>query len=120
MAQFAIEIADADVARVLDAVAANYGRPTQIENPDYDTDATIANPDYDPDVDVLENPDNTPTIPDPNQIQIIDNPESLAQFANRAVRQFLAENVAGYEIQAAKEAAAASADTSIDISDPLG
>jgi hypothetical protein len=118
MAQFAIEIADVDVARVLNAVAANYGRPTQIENPDYDSSATIANPDYDPNV--PESPDNTPTIPDPNQVPAIDNPESLAQFANRAVRQFLAENVAAHEIRAVKEAAAESADTSIDISDPLG
>ena len=36
MAQFAVEIADADVSRVLDAVAANYNRPEQVENPDFD------------------------------------------------------------------------------------
>jgi len=94
MAQFAIEIADADVARVLGAVAANYNRPEKVANPAYDPNA--AEP-----VD-----------------ELIDNPETVPQFANRIVRQFLAEHVTAYEIRTAKEAAAAAADTSVDISDP--
>ena len=94
MAQFAIEIADEDVSRVLGAVAANYNRPLTIMNPDYDPNAEVP-------VD-----------------EFIDNPETLPQFANRIVRQFLTEHVAAHEIQAAKEAAAAAANTSVNISDP--
>jgi len=116
MAQFSIEIADEDVSRVLGAVAANYNRPEQIPNPAYDPEATIANPDYDPNE--LESPSNPSTIPDPNQVQFIDNPETIPQFVNRVVRQFLADHVNAYEIRIAKENAAASADTSVTISDP--
>ena len=95
----------------------NYGMPTHVDNPDYDSSATIANPDYDPNV--PESPDNTPTIPDPIQVPLIDNPETISQFANKIVRQFLADNVTSHEINAAKQAAALNADTSVDISDPL-
>jgi|TARA_R110000851_G_scaffold307931_1_gene466648 hypothetical protein len=94
MAQFAIEIADEDVARVLGAVAANYNRPEKVANPDYDPNA--------------ENPVD----------ELIDNPETLPQFANRIVRQFLAEHVTSYEVRSAKEAAAAAADTAVNIFDP--
>mgnify|MGYP003110647876 CR=1 FL=1 len=116
MAQFSIEIADQDVDRVLGAVAANYKRPEKVGNPDYDPSATIPNPDYDPNQE--EGLDNPATIPDPNQQTTIDNPETIPQFVNRIVRQFLAENVAAHEINLAKEAAAAAADTTVEISDP--
>tara|TARA_B110001454_G_scaffold170965_1_gene161562 strand:- start:56 stop:412 length:357 start_codon:yes stop_codon:yes gene_type:complete len=116
MAQFAIEIADEDVSRVLGAIAANYNRPVTVMNPAYDPNVTIANPNYDPSEE--ETPSNPSIIPDPNQIEFIDNPETLPQFANRIVRQFLAEHVAAHEIKAAKEAAAAAANTSVNIFDP--
>ena len=117
MAQFSIEIADADVNRVLGSVAANYGRPDKIPNPDYDHDATVPNPDYDPSIpeDAITNPS---VIPDTSVPESIDNPETIPQFVNRIVREFLAENVKAYEIRVAKEAAAAAADTNVDISDP--
>ena len=94
MAQFAIEIDDADVGRVLTAIAVNYGRPAQVPNPDFDPDAEVL-------VD-----------------EMIDNPETMAQFANRIVRQFLSEHVAAYELNAARQAAVDSANTSVNINDP--
>ena len=35
MAIFQLEIADADVQRVFDAICSNYSRPSSIVNPDY-------------------------------------------------------------------------------------
>jgi ABC-type nitrate/sulfonate/bicarbonate transport system substrate-binding protein len=84
MAEFKIEIADADVGRVLTAVASNYNRPEKV-------------------------------IIDEEEV---DNPETVAQFANRMVREFLSENVKAYEIRLAKEQAANSVDTSVTINDP--
>ena len=94
MAQFAIEIDDADVGRVLTAIAINYSRPAQIPNPDFDPDAEVL-------VD-----------------EMIDNPETMAQFANRIVRQFLSEHVAAYELNVARHAAVDAANTSVNINDP--
>ena len=94
MAQFAIEIDDADVGRVLTAIAINYSRPAQIPNPDFDPDAEVL-------VD-----------------EMIDNPETMAQFANRIVRLFLSEHVAAYELNAARQAAVDAANTSVNINDP--
>ena len=94
MAQFAIEIDDADVGRVLTAIAINYSRPAQIPTPDFDPDAEVL-------VD-----------------EMIDNPETMAQFANRIVRQFLSEHVAAYELNAARQAAVDAANTSVNINDP--
>ena len=34
MAIFQLEIADADVQRVFDAICSNYGRPSSVSNPD--------------------------------------------------------------------------------------
>jgi len=84
MAEFKIEIADADVGRVLTAVASNYNRPEKV---------------------IIDG-------------QEVDNPETVAQFSNRIVRQFLAENVNAYEIKLAKEQAAANLNTNVDIQDP--
>ena len=117
MAVFSVDIADADVNRVLNAVAANYNRPLLVANPDYDASAVIPNPDYDDTV--VEDPiDNPATLPDPDQVEFIDNPETIPQFVNRVVRQFLAEHVQAYEIQQAKNAAAEAVDSTVDISDP--
>ena len=79
MAIFSIEIEDADVARVITAICANYNRE--------DT---------------------------------ADNPEDELQFTNRIVREFLSENVMGYEVRKAKAeaAAAAAVNSSVNISDP--
>ena len=97
MAVFSIEIADADVARVIGAVCANYNRPETVSNPSFDDEQeeSEANP------------------------RTITNPEDTFQFTNRIVRQFLAEHVSAYEVKQAKNAAAAAVDTSVTISDPL-
>ena len=96
MAQFSIEIADADVDRVMDAVAANYSWPENIPNPDFDPVEPVSD----------ENPES------------ITNPENKYVFTNRMVRNFLSDHVPAYEIKLAKEAAANAVDTAIDISDP--
>jgi hypothetical protein len=98
MAQFTIEIADEDVARVLAALASNYNRPDKIPNPDY-----------------VFNPETGPSEENPEQI---DNPETIAQFGNRMVRNFLSENVKAYEVKLAKQQAAAALNTDVAISDP--
>tara|TARA_B100002019_G_C21261687_1_gene597099 strand:+ start:44 stop:340 length:297 start_codon:yes stop_codon:yes gene_type:complete len=96
MAQFTIEIADADVNRVLGALASNYSRPDQVANPDFDSNQE----------------------PSESNPEMIDNPETIAQFGNRMVRQFLAENVKAYEIRLAKQQAADALNTDVSISDP--
>ena len=96
MAQFSIEIADADVDRVMDAVAANYNWPENIPNPDFDPVEPVSD----------ENPES------------ITNPENKYVFTNRMVRNFLSDHVTAYEIKLAKEAAANAVDTAVDISDP--
>ena len=97
MAQFAVEIDDADVQRVMDAVAANYNYQTQVDNPDFDEE-------------LEEDPVTNP--------RLIDNPENVYIFANKIVRKFLADNVRAYEVKVAKEAAAAAVNASVTISDP--
>ena len=96
MAVFSIEIADADVPRVIGAVCANYGRPETVPNPSFDSEQ--------------EESEANPTT--------VANPEDTFQFTNRIVRQFLAEHVAAYEIKQAKGAAEAALDTTVTINDP--
>ena len=96
MAQFTIDIADEDVGRVLGALAVNYNRPDQ-----------VANPDFDP---TQESSESNP--------EMINNPETIAQFGNRMVRQFLAENVKAYEVRVAKQQATDALNTNVSISDP--
>jgi len=116
MAVFELAIADEDVARVFDAICANYGRVDQVVNPDYDASATVANPDFDPAE--PESPENPSTIPDPDQQEMIDNPEDQGQFVHRIVRQFLSEHVQSYEVGLARSQAVEALDTSVEISDP--
>jgi len=96
MAQFTIEIADEDVGRVLTSLAANYNRLEQVPNPGFDPTQPVSE----------------------NNSELIDNPETVSQFGNRMVRNFLAENVKAYEIRLAKQQAADALDTNISISDP--
>ena len=115
MAVFSIEIADEDVPRVLGAVASNYNRPEQINNPSYDPEG-IPNPDFDEEAG--ESPENPMNIPDPDNPEYIDNPETIAQFTNRIVRQFLQDHVVSHEADLAKKAAIEALNSSVDISDP--
>ena len=96
MAEFKIEIADADVNRVLGALAVNYKRPDRVANPDFDSSQE----------------------PSESNPEMIDNPETIAQFGNRMVRQFLAENVRAYEVRLAKQQVEQSLNTDITINDP--
>ena len=96
MAEFRIEIADSDVNRVLTSLAANYRRPDQVNNPEFDPLQPVSE----------DNP------------EMVDNPETIAQFGNRMVREFLSGNVKAYEVKLAKEQAASSIDTSVTINDP--
>lgn len=70
MAIFSVEIADADVERVINSVCNNYNYQSEI-------------------------------ISDNNQL--IENPESKSQFANRMVRKFLSDHVSRYELDLAKK-----------------
>lgn len=98
MAVFSIEIADEDVNRVLGAVAHNYKRPDQVPNPNFDPNQEVGE----------NNPEN------------IDNPETVPQFVNRIVREFLADHVNAYDAKQARAAAleAARNATPPSISDP--
>tara|TARA_B100002019_G_scaffold16426_2_gene12900 strand:+ start:3841 stop:4137 length:297 start_codon:yes stop_codon:yes gene_type:complete len=96
MAQFSVDIADVDVARVLNALAVNYRRPEQVPNPEFNPMEPVSE----------------------DNLELIDNPETVSQFGNRMVRQFLADNVKAYEVRLAKEQAANSVDTNVTINDP--
>ena len=87
MAIFSIEIADEDVARVIESLCVNYGWRTNISDPS-----------------------------DP--MRTIDNPETKSAFANRMVRQFLAEHVKKYEIDKATQAITDSLNINPIINDP--
>ena len=94
MAQFSVEINDADVSRVLDAIAVNYNRPETVSNPSFD-----------------------PSLPESeSNSRIIDNPETKAAFSNRIVREFLAEHVYAYEQRLAIKAV--ESPTDVTITDP--
>jgi len=94
MAQFSVEINDADVPRVLDAISANYNRPETVSNPSFDSSLPVNE----------SNP------------QTIDNPQSKAAFANEKVRNFLSEHVYSYEQRVAIQAV--ETPTGITITDP--
>ena len=96
MAQFSIEINDADVFRVLNAISANYNRPETVPNPSFNS-----------------------SLPESESNQkVISNPESKSVFANRKVRDFLSEHVDAYEAKMAKQAALDALPTSITTIDP--
>ena len=119
MAIFQLEIADADVDRVLNAVSANYHRPEQISNPEY-----IPVPALDGNGDPILDEFGQPTYTDPVDEngdpipQLLDNPETTGDFTHRMVRQFLAEHVSAYEMNEAKRAALEALNTNVVINDP--
>ena len=120
MAIFSVEIADADVARVLDEIAGNYRRQETIINPSYTGDVEAVDGNGDPILDEYGNPTYTEPV-DENGDPIpeyIDNPESKAVFANRIVREFLTGHVEAFELESAKRAAAEAVDATVDIVDP--
>jgi hypothetical protein len=96
MAIFSVEIPDEDTDRVVDAVCYNYSYDTQIQNPDFDDDLESG----------------------PDNLEIIDNPESQAQFANRMTREFLMNHTHSYELKIARESAESSVQNPPAITDP--
>jgi len=96
MAQFSVEIADADVSRVLGALAANYNRPEKVPNSEFDPSQETSEA----------------------NLELIDNPETVAQFGNRMVREFLANNVRAYEVKVAKQQAQEALNSDVTINDP--
>lgn len=115
MATYCVEMPDADFLRVINAMAANYGRPNTVANPNYVGGGMVDNPNFDPNSPEDEN--NSMRIPS-SEPEFIENPETKAQFTNRIVRQFLAENVTAYEKRVALQQAEQGLDTSITIVDP--
>jgi len=93
--EFCVDIADADVERVITAMCANYNYKTEVPNPNFD-------PELPPD------PDTNP--------QIIPNPETRYQFTNRMGREYLMNNTVSYELKLEKEAVPKP--TPPDITDP--
>jgi hypothetical protein len=111
MAIFQLEIADADVQRVFDAVCSNYGWQSELANPLYSLAQTFNEEDGTPILPVVD--ENGVEIP-----EILENPESQGDFTHGKVRGFLSDHVIAYELNQAKEAAAAAVDTNVAISDP--
>jgi hypothetical protein len=114
MAIFSVQIADEDIDRVLNAVAANYNRPEMVPNPEY-AGPMVPNPDFDPTQEESETNPSEVENPEPS---LLENPESKAVFANRMVRQFLSEHVIAYEKRLARQEAEQAANVSITINDP--
>ena len=80
MAQFCVNIADADVPRVISAMCDTYGYHAMVDNPDFNPSEP-------------EGPDN------PRQIT---NPETHNEFANRKTRDFLMEVSVSHELRQEK------------------
>jgi len=96
MAQFAINIPDSHVGRVVEAMCSVYGYSDSIDNPNFD--GSIPESEANP--------------------RAISNPESRGQFANRKVREFLIENVRAHETRLAADAAREGVQIDFAISDP--
>lgn len=94
MPQIIIDIDQQDVARVYAAVAKNFNRPDRVPNPTFDA-GQAEHPIFNP--------------------REIDNPESLQDFTNRIVREFLQEHVTAYEKREARQQAADAVDTRVTI-----
>ena len=77
MTQFCVNIADADVSRVVAAMCDTYGYHVMVDNPDFDPSEE-------------EGPDNPRQIP---------NPETPNEFANRKTRDFLMEVTVSHELK---------------------
>tara|TARA_R110002020_G_scaffold108047_1_gene250658 strand:+ start:652 stop:939 length:288 start_codon:yes stop_codon:yes gene_type:complete len=94
MAQFCVEIADGDVERVITAICINYGYQANIDNPNFNPDLPS----------------------DPDNPELIPNPENSYQFTNRIGREFLMNNTIAYELK--KEKQSVPQPTPPDITDP--
>tara|TARA_R110000765_G_C18904690_1_gene604381 strand:+ start:51 stop:350 length:300 start_codon:yes stop_codon:yes gene_type:complete len=93
MAQHCVEIPDEHLDRVMNAVAAQYGYNSTINNPDFDS----------------EQPENE------GNLEEIVNPITIGQFVNQTVRDFLINNVKAHESKQASETARLAAIEAVDV-----
>ena len=146
MAQFCVNIADEQVEFVIMSICSMYKYVAMVPNPDPNNHP---NPDFNPALpegddnlrsipQFLPNPEyaeptEETTIgemmggppqfllnPDWNPPSMIPNPETPAQFVNRMVRSWIADNVRAYQAQLAAEAArqATLNSVQVEITDP--
>lgn len=146
MAQFCVNIADEQVELVIMSICAMYKYVAMVPNPDPNNHP---NPDFNPALPegednlrsiprLLPNPEYVAPvegatqqeimfapsefIPNPvwNPPKMVPNPESPAQFVNRMVRTWIADNVRAYQAQVAAEAArqATLNSVQVEITDP--
>ena len=94
MAQYAIEIPDEHLERVIFSVSSQYSYQPTIDNPEFNG----------------ENPEDPETNP-----STIPNPQSRGAFVNGVVRNFLIENVKAWESSQAAETARIEAIAAVDI-----
>jgi len=83
MAIISIDIDVRDESRVFDAIARNFKRKDKLPNPDFDPERP-------------ESPSNT---------REIDNPETVEEFVNKIIGNFLQEHVTSFEKKEAKKQA---------------
>ena len=93
MAQYCINIPDDHVDRVISGVANQHGYQATIQNPDFN--------------ELEEEDDNNP--------RSLPNPETIGQFVNKVVRDFLINNVKAWESKQAAEVARVAAIEAVDI-----
>jgi hypothetical protein len=93
MAQYCINIPDEHIDRVISGVANQYGYQDTIDNPDFNELQD-------------EGEDNPRLLP---------NPETIGQFVNGVVRDFLTNNVKAWESKQAAEVARVAAIEAVDI-----
>ena len=93
MAQHCVEIPDEHLDRVMNAVAAQYGYNSTINNPDFDS----------------EQPENE------GNLEEIVNPITIGQFVNQTVRDFLINNVKAHESKQASETSRLAAIEAVDV-----
>lgn len=93
MAQYCINIPDEHIDRVISGVANQYGYQDTIDNPDFNELQD-------------EGEDNPRLLP---------NPETVGQFVNGVVRDFLINNVKAWESKQAAEVARVAAIEAVDI-----
>ena len=93
MAQYCIDIQDEHIDRVISGVANQYGYQATIDNPHFNELQD-------------EGEDNPRLLP---------NPETIGQFVNGVVRDFLINNVKAWESKQAAEVARVAAIEAVDI-----
>ena len=93
MAIISIEIDVRDESRVFDAIAKNFKRKDKLPNPKFDPERQ-------------ESPSNT---------REIDNPESVEDFVNKIIGDFLQEHVTSFEKKEVKKQAYKDIDTKVRV-----